>query len=159
VPGYEERRQIDILASPEACFAALLDVPALPTWQRAVESAVVLERDADGTPAVVEYVINARVRRVRYRIRQRAEPPHRIASEYVCGDFRDFGGEWRFAPVGAGRTRVSLDLHIDPGRFVPRPLRALISEAVMRSALEDLKAHLERRGSDAHLERPARLAR
>jgi ribosome-associated toxin RatA of RatAB toxin-antitoxin module len=143
VPGYDERRHIEIRASPEACFAALLDAPSLPTWQRAVESATVIEQDADGTPTVVEYVVNARVRRVRYRIRQRAERPDRLVSEYVSGDFRDFGGEWTFAPAGAGVTRVGLDLRIDPGRLVPRPVRALIADAVMRSALEDLKRHLE----------------
>jgi ribosome-associated toxin RatA of RatAB toxin-antitoxin module len=145
VPSYGECRRLEIAASPEACFAALLDVEGLPAWQRAVRSATVLARDAEGRPAEVEYVIDAKVRTVRYRIRQTfGDGPLRIASTYVGGDFRDFGGEWRFEPLAADRTNVLLDLRIDPGRFVPGPIRGLIADAVMRSALQDLKAHLER---------------
>lgn len=36
----------------------------------------------------------------------------------------------------------------DPGRFVPGPVRSIIGDAVMRSALQDLKAHLEARSDD-----------
>lgn len=143
VPTYRERRDVIVAASPQACFDALLDVERLPSWQRALRAARVIERDDRGRPGVVEFEVDARVRVVRYRIRQLYDEPHRISSEYVEGDFRDFGGEWRFTAHGAGRTCVALDLGIDPGRFVPGPVRSLIAEAVMRRALSDLKAHLE----------------
>ena len=92
--------------------------------------------------------MDARIRRVRYRLRQEYEPPRVVRSAYLGGDFRDFSGEWRFRPMGGdpAQTRVELDLDIDPGRFVPRPLRALISDAVMGRALDDLKRHVERGG-------------
>jgi ribosome-associated toxin RatA of RatAB toxin-antitoxin module len=143
MPAYGECHHAEIDAPRERCYAALLDVEDLPRWQRAVREATVLERDAEGRPAVIEYVVDARVRTVRYRIRQRYRPPEAIASEYLGGDFRDFGGEWRFVALGDGRTRVELDLRIDPGRLVPGPVRSLIADAVMRRALGDLKAHLE----------------
>jgi|1186.fasta_scaffold21809_2 ribosome-associated toxin RatA of RatAB toxin-antitoxin module len=143
MPDYGECQHIEIAAPRERCYDALLDAEALPRWQRALRAARVLERDAEGRPAVLEYEVDARVRTVRYRIRQRYFPPARIVSEYLGGDFRDFGGEWRFAALAPDRTRVELDLTIDPGRFVPGPVRALIGDAVMRRALADLKAHLE----------------
>jgi ribosome-associated toxin RatA of RatAB toxin-antitoxin module len=144
MPAYGDRHSITINAAPQECFDALLDAEDLPRWQRALRSALVLERDDEGRPAIVEFEVDARVRTVRYRIRQCYFPPHRIASEYLGGDFRDFGGEWRFAPIDDRRTKVTLDLRIDPGRYVPRPIRALIADAVMTSALRDLKNHLER---------------
>jgi ribosome-associated toxin RatA of RatAB toxin-antitoxin module len=146
VPTYGDCRTIEIDAPPEACFEALADVASVPDWQRAVCDVRVVERDADGRAAVVEYEVDARVRRVKYRLRQFYDPPHAVRSEYLGGDFRDFSGEWRFldAPSGGGSTRVELDLDIDPGRLVPRPLRRLISDAVMGSALRDLKSHVER---------------
>jgi len=103
----------------------------------------VLERDAHGRGTVVEYEVDARVRRVRYRLRQLYDEPRRLGSEYLGGDFRAFEGEWRFEPLDGSRTRVELDLRIDPGRLVPGPVRALIADAVMRRALADLQRHLE----------------
>jgi ribosome-associated toxin RatA of RatAB toxin-antitoxin module len=145
MPSYGECQSAEIDAAPQACFDALTDFERLPDWQGALRDVEVLERDARGRGTVVEYVVDARLKTVRYRLRQIYDEPRRLASEYLGGDFRDFCGEWRFEPVDGGRrTRAELDLRIDPGRFVPGVLRAAISDAVMRRALRDLKAHLER---------------
>jgi ribosome-associated toxin RatA of RatAB toxin-antitoxin module len=144
MPTYGDCRTAEIDASPQACFDALTAFERLPSWQGAVKEVQVLERDAQGRGTVVEYAVDARFRTVRYRLRQSYDEPRRIASEYLGGDFRDFRGEWRFEPAGAGRTHVELDLHIDPGRFVPGPLRTAIADAVMRRALRDLEAYLGR---------------
>jgi ribosome-associated toxin RatA of RatAB toxin-antitoxin module len=146
MPSYGECQSTEIGATPQACFDALIDYERLPEWQGAVRSAEVLERDEAGRGKVVEYEVDVRVRTVRYRLRQIYEEPRRVASEYLGGDFRDFSGEWRFEALGEDRTRAELDLRIDPGRFVPRALRTLIADAVMRRALGDLKAHVEAGG-------------
>jgi ribosome-associated toxin RatA of RatAB toxin-antitoxin module len=141
--SYGECRTAEIDATPQQCFDLLTDYERLPEWQGAVRSAAILERDEQGRGAVVEYEVDARVKTVRYRLRQIYDEPRRLASEYLGGDFRDFSGEWRFVPVDDGRTRAELDLQIDPGRFVPGPVRGVIADAVMRRALRDLKTHLE----------------
>jgi ribosome-associated toxin RatA of RatAB toxin-antitoxin module len=147
VPDYGECQSTEIAATPQACFDALTDFERLPEWQGAVRRIEVLERDEQGRGKVVEYEVDAGVKRVRYRLRQVYDEPHKIASEYLGGDFRDFTGEWRFVELGPDRTRVELDLHIDPGRFVPGPLRGVIADAVMRRALSDLQRHLGRAGA------------
>jgi ribosome-associated toxin RatA of RatAB toxin-antitoxin module len=145
MPSYGECHSAEIAAAPQDCFDALTDFERLPEWQGAVRDVEVLERDAQGRGEVVEYVVDARLKTVRYRLRQIYDEPSRLASEYLGGDFRDFCGEWRLAPLDDGRrTRAELDLRIDPGRFVPGVVRRAISDAVMRRALADLKAHLER---------------
>jgi ribosome-associated toxin RatA of RatAB toxin-antitoxin module len=143
MPDYRSCQSADIAATPEACFAALTDFEHLPDWQGAVRRVKILERDDQGRASVVEYEVDAKVKTVRYRLRQIYDEPRRLGSEYVGGDFRDFSGEWRFKPAGAGRTHAELDLNIDPGRFVPGPVRGAISNAVMGRALRDLKRHLE----------------
>jgi len=143
MPDYGECRSEEIAATPQACYAALTDYEHIPDWQGAVRSIEVLEHDGQGRGTVVKFEVDAKVKRVRYTLRQVHEPPHRLGSEYLGGDFRDFSGEWRFVDLGGKRTRAELDLRIDPGRFVPGPLRSAISDAVMRRALSDLKAHLE----------------
>jgi ribosome-associated toxin RatA of RatAB toxin-antitoxin module len=147
MPDYGRCESLDIEGTPQACFDALTDYERLPQWQRAVKAVRVLERDEQGRGAVVEYEIDAKVKTVRYRLRQVYDEPRRLASEYLGGDFRDFTGEWRFLDREGGGTHAELDLRIDPGRFVPGPLRAAISNAVMGRALRDLKAHVERRVS------------
>jgi ribosome-associated toxin RatA of RatAB toxin-antitoxin module len=144
MPSYGECHSVDVAAPPRACFDALIDYERLPEWQRTVRCARVLEWDREGRGTVVEYAVDARFKTVRYRLRQIYDEPHRLASDYLGGDFRDFSGEWRFLPLDGDRTRAELDLRIDPGRLVPGPLRAAISDAVMRRALRDLKAHVER---------------
>jgi ribosome-associated toxin RatA of RatAB toxin-antitoxin module len=144
MPGYGECQSADVAASPEACYAALADFERLPSWQGAVREVHVLERDAQGRGSVVRYTVDARVRKVTYTLRQIHDEPRRLGCRYLGGDFRDFSGEWRFEPRdGGGATHVELDLRIDPGRFVPGPLRGAISDAVMRRALRDLKRYVE----------------
>ena len=143
--AYGHCQQAEIDATPEACYAALTDYERLPEWQGAVKAVRVLERDEEGRGLVVAYEVDAKVKTVRYTLRQVHDAPHRLASEYMSGDFRDFGGEWRFEALPGGRTRAELDLTIDPGRYVPGPVRSMISDAVMKRALSDLKAHFARR--------------
>jgi ribosome-associated toxin RatA of RatAB toxin-antitoxin module len=141
VPDYGECQATEVDATPQACFDAMTDYERLREWQGAVRSVEVLKRDEQGRGRVVEYVVDARIKRVRYCLRQIYDEPDRIASEYLGGDFRDFAGEWRFTALDEGRTRAELDLRIDPGRFVPRPVRDAIADAVMRRALSDLQRH------------------
>ena len=144
MPAYGDCQTAEIDAPPQACFDALTDFERLPEWQSAVRDVEVLERDAAGRGTIVEYVVDARLKTVRYRLRQVYDEPHRLASEYLGGDFRDFCGEWRFESLdGGARTRAELDLRIDPGRFVPGIVRKAISDAVIRRALGDLKARFE----------------
>jgi ribosome-associated toxin RatA of RatAB toxin-antitoxin module len=144
--SYGDCQSADIAASPQACFDALTDFESLPRWQGAVRDVQVLERDETGRGTVVEYEVDVRFKTVRYRLRQVYDEPRRLASEYLGGDFRAFEGEWRFVATGTG-TRIELDLRIDPGRFVPGPVRKLIADAVMRRALDDLKRHLDGAGA------------
>src|SRR5687767_16099 len=129
MPDYGDCQVAEVDATPQACFDALTDFERLPEWQGSVRRIEVLERDERGRGSVIEFEVDARVKRVRYRLRQVYDEPHRIASEYLGGDFRDFSGEWRFIELEGDRTRVELDLRIDPGRFVPRPLRGAIADA------------------------------
>jgi ribosome-associated toxin RatA of RatAB toxin-antitoxin module len=141
MPSYGQCQSAIIDAPAQECFAVLTDYERLPEWQGAVKAVRVLERDEQGRGSVVEYEVDAKVKTVTYRLRQVYDEPQRLASEYLGGDFRDMSGEWRFMDLGDGRTRAELDLNIDPGRFVPGPVRGLIADAVMKRALNDLQAH------------------
>jgi ribosome-associated toxin RatA of RatAB toxin-antitoxin module len=141
MPDYQGRREADIAAPPEACFAALTDYDSMPDWQRALRSVRVLER-GDGED-VVEYEVDAKVRTFTYRLRCLYDEPRAIDSQYLEGPFRDFAARWTFDPDGRGGTRASVQVHLDPGRFVPRPVARIVEDALLGRAVEDLKARVE----------------
>jgi ribosome-associated toxin RatA of RatAB toxin-antitoxin module len=119
----------------------MLDFERLPEWQRAVKSASVLSRDSDGRAREVAYEIDVRVAVVRYTLRHIYEPPRRIGSAYVEGDFRDCEGEWTFDDLGNGSTQAGFRLRIDPGRIIPRPVVRMLNSRVMKGSMDDLQRH------------------
>jgi hypothetical protein len=129
-----------IAAAPGACLAALLDFASYPEWQSAVRTAEVLEDD--GAP-VVEFRVDAKLRTVRYVLRYHPEPPSRLWWEYVEGDVRSIAGDYTLEDAGDGATRATYRVEIDPGRFVPGPIRKLLTEGVMRTSVRELKARVE----------------
>jgi ribosome-associated toxin RatA of RatAB toxin-antitoxin module len=134
-------QSLDADATPEACFAAIAGFAAYPEWSSNVESVDVLEQDAEST--VVEFRVDAKVRKVRYVLRYFFERPTRVWWEYVEGDVKSVEGEYRFEPLDEARTRMTYRLTMDPGTFLPGPIKKVLVNSVMRGSVEDLKRHVE----------------
>lgn len=126
-----------IAGTPRACFAAVLDFDTYPEWQSAVRS---VDVRGDG---LVGFEVDARVRTIHYVLQYHAEPHTRIWWDYVEGDARSVEGDYTFEDLGDGTTRAVYRLAIDPGRFVPGPVRRLLTETVMRTSVRELKARVE----------------
>ena len=127
-------------ASPADCLVALLDFGSYPEWQSAVKSAEILE---EGASPVVEFHVDAKLKTVRYVLRYHPEPPSRLWWEYVEGDLGSIAGEYRLEDQGDGTTRATYSVEIDPGRFVPGPIRKVLTEGVMRLSVRELKTRVE----------------
>ena len=143
--GYAASRTAVVRASAQACFDALTDLDRMPEWQSSLKEVTVEERDAHGRGTVVAFALDAKVRTVRYRLRLSHDEPRRIGSEYLGGDFANLEAEWRFEPVADDATEVTLAIVLDPGRFVPGPVRKVVQEVVLDRSLKDLKKRVEGR--------------
>ena len=143
MPTYSACRSARISADPQACFDALTAYETLPVWQSVVREAVVVERDDRGRGRVVEYEVDARITRVRYRLELLYEEPTMIDSRYLGGDFAEMHGVWRLQPAAGGTCDASFDLSLDPGRSVPAAVRRMLAEIVVRGTLRDLARHLQ----------------
>ncbi len=139
MPDYVGRASALIDAPAEAIFELMLDYARLPEWQRSVRAATVLSRDELGRGQEVAYEIDVRIAVVRYTLRHHYEPPVRISSVYVEGDFRDCQGQWSFAERGAAGTEACFQLRIDPGRIIPKPVVKMLNRRVMTGSVEDLR--------------------
>ena len=134
----------EIEAARERCFAALLEYETFPDWQRAVKAAHVLARDDEGRGRDVEFEIDAKVRKVRYVLRYSYRPPGWIGWEYVEGDVKDVSGEFVLEQVDDGVTLATYRLTLDAGVWLPGPVQRILSDQVMKGAVEDLKRRVER---------------
>lgn len=149
MPLYSATREVEVPASPAACFGVLTDYEHMPEWQSRVVDCRVLARDDDGLATEVEYAIDAMLRSVRYRLRHLYRPPGWIGSEYLGGDLKRFEGEYAFHERDAGTTRVEFRLSIDAGLRVPGPIARMLNETVMGRSLEDLRRRVAELTRDA----------
>jgi uncharacterized membrane protein len=136
-------QQIVVEGTPQDCFDALVGYESFPDWQRAVKSVEILSRDGDGRGRDVAFVIDAKVRTIRYTLRYSYEPPHRISWDYVEGDVKDVDGEMVLEDQGDGTTLATYSLALDPGVWLPGPLQKVLNDQVMKGSVEDLKKRVE----------------
>ncbi len=137
------QQQVVIEGTPQQCFEALLDYEHFPDCQRAVKGVEVITRDAEGRGEEVAFEIDAKVRTINYRLRYSYEPPGRITWDYVEGDVKNVDGEFVLEDRGDGTTLATYSLALDPGVWMPGPLRKVLSDQVMKGSMEDLKERVE----------------
>jgi uncharacterized membrane protein len=136
-------QQITVVGTPQQCFDALVDYDSFPAWQRAVKSAEVVTRDAEGRGEEVAFEIDAKVKTIHYRLRYSYEPPTRISWDYVEGDVKDVDGDMTLEDQGDGTTLVTYSLALDPGVWLPGRLQKILNDQVMKGSVEDLKKRVE----------------
>ena len=142
---HSAEQQIDIAAPPEACFDAITDYETFTEWQEAVLAVDVQDRYPDGLGRTVELEVDAKVRKVQYRLRYHYDRPGRIWWDFLDGrGIEHIEGEYLFEPNGEG-TLVTYRVGIDPGIKVPGLLARRLNKGVMRGSVEELKAEVERR--------------
>jgi ribosome-associated toxin RatA of RatAB toxin-antitoxin module len=136
-------QQIVVEGTPQSCFDALVDYESFPSWQRAVQAIDVVTRDAAGRGEEVAFEIDAKVKTIHYTLRYSYEPPHRITWDYVSGDVKDVDGEMVLEDRGDGTTLATYSLALDPGVWLPGPVRKVLTDQVMKGSFDDLKKRVE----------------
>jgi uncharacterized protein YndB with AHSA1/START domain len=135
----------EIPASLERCWAVVADIERAPEWQRTLAAVEVVERDPEGRPLICDTVNDAKLMKVRCRVRIDYEPPRRLAFELVASDDLDaMEGGWELESLGPERTRAIYTLAVDPGSigFLARRLERAIRPLVMGHQADELAAAL-----------------
>jgi hypothetical protein len=140
----DAREQIDVDASPARCFALATAFEAYPGWTSDVKDVTVLERDAAGRGARVEYHVAGLGRRVRYVLDYDfSDAPRAFSWSLVEGDMlRALDGRYEFSP-GDGGTHVDYTLRVDLAVPMPGLVKRRASGMIMGNALRDLKRAVE----------------
>ena len=139
-------RIVEIEAPIERCFDIAADIRGAPDWQESLLDVEVLERDADRRATLVETESDAKVKKVRSRLRFSYTPPSRIDWVQEKGETKSLEGWWQFEDLG-GSTRATYALVVDPGRvlglLLRGPAEAKVRDFLLGGAAEGLKKQAE----------------
>jgi uncharacterized membrane protein len=138
-------RTVDIDAPLERVFAVAADIEHAAEWQPSLRDVEVHERDGERRPTTVETESDAKVRRIRSRLRYLYEPPTRITWDQERGDVKAVHGWWRLEDLGAGRTRATYGLEVDTGRVLGMLVRGSVEGTVRDYLLGGTAAGLKAR--------------
>jgi ribosome-associated toxin RatA of RatAB toxin-antitoxin module len=105
------QRSAVVSYSVEQMFGLVNDVEAYPEFLPHCRGARVLERGEREIKARIELAKGAL--RKSFTTLNRLEAPNRIEMRLVDGPFRRLHGAWHFIDLGAGKTRVMLDLEFE----------------------------------------------
>jgi uncharacterized protein YndB with AHSA1/START domain len=132
----------DIEAPIAACWAVVEDIAQAPQWQRGLERVDVVDRDAEGRAAVCDTITDAKITKVRCRIRVEYAPPHRLTFTRIESDDVDqMEGSWELEEIrGGAATHATYRLAVDPGAvgFMARPLERALRPLVVGGRADEL---------------------
>lgn len=133
--------QADVNADLERCWAVVEDVARWPDWQQGLERIDIVERDEQTRPLICDIVADAKITKVRCRVRVGYDRPQRLTFTRVASDDVDeMDGSWELRDAGGGRTHAVYTLAVDPGHvgFMARPLEKALRPIVVGRRAEEL---------------------
>jgi ribosome-associated toxin RatA of RatAB toxin-antitoxin module len=136
----------EVAAPIERCWAVVEDVSSAPGWQGGLLRMDVLERDDQGRALVCEAVSDAKLRKVRTRVRFTYDPPTRLSWTMIDGDLDTMEGYWQLEDLGEGRTRATYGLAVDPGPiglFARGPLERAARAILVNPRAKELARRVE----------------
>ena len=132
-------------APAELCYAAIADFESYPSWSSPVTRIAVLDRHPDGHARRVEFVVDMKLREVRYVLEYTWHPPNRLTWKMAEGDLADIEGSYVFEANGAGKTTATCSQAISLGFWVPSLVLKPIEQTALRQSVLEFKAEAERR--------------
>ncbi len=136
----------DISGSCAECFRAIVDFESYPAWQSAVAAVEVRSRDQAGRGREGAFVIDLKLRKVRYALIYEYSEPNEVRWTYAGGDVRDVSGSYSFRETGtAGIVQARYTLDLDLGFHVPALVLRGLQREVMHRSVRELKARVEAR--------------
>jgi uncharacterized membrane protein len=132
-------------APVDLCYAAIADFESYPSWSSPVSKITVLDRHPDGRARRVEFVVDMKLREVRYVLEYTWHPPNRLTWKMTEGDLADIEGSYVFETDGAGKTNATCSQAISLGFWVPSLVLKPIEQTALRQSVLEFKAEAERR--------------
>lgn len=147
---------VEIAAPQLACFNAIVDFERYPEWSGQVTRTHILEYDAAGVGRVVEFLIDARVKTIRYVLEYAYRKPSQLTWKSIDGDVESIEGVYRFRKLAPARTEATCRQEVALGFWLPGPLRRLAERTALVQSVNEFKDYAERLQAQPAARRPRR---
>lgn len=138
----------DIDAPLDTVWELVANVEIAPQWQDGLDRLEPIDRDEAGRPTLVETESDAKVRKIKAKVRFSYEEPHRLTWTQEEGDVKSLTGSWVLEDLGDGRTRATYALEVDPGRvlgmLIRPPVEGKVRDILVNGRPGELKERVER---------------
>jgi len=122
-------------------FAVIADYQSYPKFLPEVKSIRTSKRQ--GSEVDVHYEIEV-LKKIRYTLRLREEPPNLISWTFVEGELmRDNRGRWLLEPAGTGKTKATYSIEMKLGPLVPKSIVNVLVDSSLPKMLEAFKKRAE----------------
>lgn len=139
-------QNIEIDASPRACFDVAAGLEDYPEWANEVKHVNVIERDDAGRPKVVELTIDAMIKQITTRFTYTYQAPNSMSwTAEPNSDIKELEGSYEFGDAENG-TSVVYALRVTPAFTIPGFLRRQAERQLVGTALRGLKKRVESLG-------------
>ncbi len=153
----EQQFTAEVHASVECCFATITDFENYPNWFSSIRETAVLERYRDRLGKRVEYLVDMRLKNVRYVLEYEYDRPLRLTWRSVEGDIEAIEGAYVFEKLGPKRSRATCRQAVSLGFWIPGPIRSLVERQALTQAVLEFKAAAESAAKQA--QRPHQRAK
>ena len=134
-----------VQASQADIVGTLTDFEHYTEWQSGMLECTVKERDEQGRGSLVEFYVDAKIKKIRYTVRYFYQLDEgAMGWDYVDGDLKECTGRYQFTPTEDGATEVAIDIVTETGFFVPGPMKKLIRDQSLKNSMRDLKKRVEK---------------
>ena len=134
-----------VKASQDEIVSALTDFDRYTEWQSGMLECTVKERDEAGRGSLVEFYVDAKVKKIRYTVKYFYDLDNgKLGWDYVDGDLKECTGRYQLTPTEDGATEVAIDIVTETGFFVPGPMKKLIRDQSLKNSMRDLKKRVEK---------------
>lgn len=135
---------VEIAAPQSLCFTTILDFARYPEWSTAVTEARILSTDDQGVGHEVEFLIDARIKTIRYVLAYEYKKPSLLTWKSIDGDVQSIEGFYRFRKLGPALTEATCRQELVLGFWLPGPLRKLAERTALAQSVNEFKAECER---------------
>jgi uncharacterized membrane protein len=137
-------QSIEVSAPAQHVYEVALDLDAYPEWATGVKTVDILEEDEYGRPLQVDFVAEAMIKEISYRLQYNYELDSGFSWSAIPGtDIRAMEGSYEFKELADGSTEVLYALRVDPAFQIPGFLRKQAEKQIVSSALRGLKKRSE----------------